>query len=343
MINFYKYFKVFFINILVFLFLIIVIECFFGNWFNNKFAKRLSSERNIERIYKFDFSNHKGTSLYKRNNLGFRVSKKNIPINNPDIVFAGGSTTNQKFLNYEDTIVGRLQKKFDKLKILNAGVDGISILGHINSFELWFDKIDNFSPKYYIFYIGINDQSNLQKKNKLNSVDNLAESSFKNSIKSYFKSNSFFYNNLRKLKSLLYLKSGNDFFLNIVNDGTVVYGERPKTIFENYSNFENNDQAAQTNDYYNSLLIKLTNKVKDRNSEIIYITQISGIGMNERLFVIANTIISHCNDYKLKCINLAKNANLQYDDFYDWAHLNRKGSEKVADFLSEKFLKLAIN
>ena len=118
MINFYKYFKVFFINILVFLFLIIVIECFFGNWFNNKFAKRLSSERNIERIYKFDFSNHKGTSLYKRNNLGFRVSKKNIPINNPDIVFAGGSTTNQKFLNYEDTIVGILKKKFYKIKII---------------------------------------------------------------------------------------------------------------------------------------------------------------------------------------------------------------------------------
>ena len=80
----------------------------------------------------------------------------------------------------------------------------------------------------------------MQKKNKLNSVDNLAESSFKNSIKSYFKSNSFFYNNLRKLKSLLYFKTGNDFFLNIVNDGTVVYGERPKTIFENYSNLEIN-------------------------------------------------------------------------------------------------------
>ncbi len=343
MIKFYNYSKVFLINILVFFGLIIVIECFFGNWFNNKFAKKLSSERNIERIYKFDFSNHKGTSFYKRNNLGFRVSQKEVPENNPDIVFVGGSTTNQKFLNYEDTIVGRLQKKFDKLKILNAGVDGISILGHINSFELWFDKIDNFSPKYYIFYIGINDQSNLQKKNKLNSVDNLAESSFKNSIKSYFKSNSFFYNNLRKLKSLLYLKTGNDFFLNIVNDGTVVYGERPKTIFENYSNFENNDQAARANDYYNSLLIKLTNKVKDRNSEIIYITQISGIGMNERLFVIANTIISHCNDYKLKCINLAKNANLQYNDFYDWAHLNIKGSKKVSDFLSEELLKLSIN
>ena len=98
-----------------------------------------------------------------------------------------------------------------------------------------------------------------------------------------------------------------------------------------------------SNSYYESLLTKLTNKVKQRNSEIVYITQISGTGMNERLFVIANTIISHCKVNKLKCINLAKNADLQYDDFYDWTHLNRKGSKKVSDFLSEKFLKLSIN
>ena len=156
--NFFKYFKILLINIIVFFTLIIVIECFFGNWFSNKFAKRLSSERNIERIYKFNFSNYKGTSFYKRNNLGFRVSKKDKSVNNPDIVFVGGSTTNQKFLNYEETIVGSLQKRLKSLKILNAGIDGVSILGHINSFELWFDKINNFNPKYYVFYIGINDQ-----------------------------------------------------------------------------------------------------------------------------------------------------------------------------------------
>ena len=341
--NFYKYSKVLLINILIFFALITLVECFFGNWFNNKFAKRLSSERNIERIYKFDFSNHKGTSFYKRNNLGFRVPKKKITINNPDIVFVGGSTTNQKFLNYEETIVGGLQKRFKKLKILNAGVDGISILGHINSFELWFDKIDNFNPKYYVFYIGINDQSNLKKNNKINKVDLLVESSFKNNLKRYIKSNSFFYNNLKKLRTLLYLKTGNNLFLDVVNDGTVVYGERTKTNFESYSKFENSNLKELSNSYYESLLTKLTNKVKQRNSEIVYITQISGTGMNERLFVIANTIISHCKVNKLKCINLAKNADLQYDDFYDWTHLNRKGSKKVSDFLSEKFLKLSIN
>ena len=37
-------------------------------------------------------------------------------------------------------------------------------------------------------------------------------------------------------------------------------------------------------------------------------------------------------------INLAKNANLQYDDFYDWTHLNKQGSAKAANFIYENLL-----
>ena len=343
MINIYKYFKILFINILVFFTFVIIIECIFGNWFNNKFSKRLSSERNVERIYKFNFSNYKGTSLYKRNNLGFRVSKNNEFVKNPDIVFVGGSTTNQKFTNFEETIVGRLQAKFDNLNIINAGIDGISILGHINSFELWFDKIGNFRPKYYIYYIGINDQSNLKKTTKINHIDNLAESSFKNDLIEYFESNSFFYNSLRKLKTVLYLKTGNDLFTNIVNDGAVVYGERTSKNFRYYSEFEKNNLKGEVNDHYKNLLINLTNKVKERNSEIIYVTQISGTGMSKNLFIIANTIMSHCNNFQLNCINLARDGNLQYDDFYDWTHLNPDGSKKVSDFVSKRLLELSVN
>ena len=36
-------------------------------------------------------------------------------------------------------------------------------------------------------------------------------------------------------------------------------------------------------------------------------------------------------------------AKLDYEDFYDWAHLNPKGSKKVSDFLIEEFQKLSIN
>ena len=341
--NIFKNTKIFLINILVLFISILIIECFFGYWFKNELSEKLSSERNIERIYKFNFFNHKGASFYKRNNQGFRVSGKELNGTNPDIIFVGGSTTNQKFLNYEDTIVGRLQKRFEKIKIVNAGVDGMSILGHINSFQLWFDKINNFNPKYYIFYIGINDQANLKEKNKINSIDNLIESSSKKNFIEYLESNSFFYNKIRKVKTILFLKTGNDLFSNNVNDGEVVYGERTTKEFKYYSSFENNDQETKINEYYNSLLIDLTNKVKERNSEIIYITQISGTGMNKNLYIIANTIISHCRNYELNCINLAKNADLRYEDFYDWTHLNPKGSKKVSDFLIKEFQKASIN
>ena len=339
----FKKIKIFSINILVLFISIVIIECFFGYWFKNELSERLSSERNIERIYKFNFSNHKGTSFYKRNNQGFRVSEKELNDSIPEIIFVGGSTTNQKFLNYEDTIVGRLQENFKKIKIVNAGVDGMSILGHINSFQLWFDKIDNFNPKYYIFYIGINDQANLKKNDKINSIDNLIESSSKNNFIEYVESNSFFYSQIRRVKTILFIKTGNDLFSNNVNDGEVVYGERTTKDFKYYSSFESNDQQTTLNEYYNSLLIDLTSKVKERNSEIIYITQISGTGMNKNLYVIANTIISHCRNYKLNCINLAKNANLNYEDFYDWTHLNPKGSKKVSNFLTKEFQKLSIN
>ena len=275
--------------------------------------------------------------------MGFRVPKNKEFFENPDIIFVGGSTTNQKFTNYEETIVGRLQAKFDNLNIINAGIDGISILGHINSFDLWFDKIENFGPKYYIYYIGINDKSNLKKVTKINSIDNLTESSFKNDLIRYLKSNSFFFDNLRKLKTILYLKTGKDLFLNVVNDKAVVYGERTSENFRYYSEFEKNNSKDLINEHYKSLLINLTNKVKERNSEIIYVTQISGSGMSENLFIIANTIMSHCNNFKLSCVNLAKDGNLQYDDFYDWAHLNPDGSKKVSDFLTKKLLELSID
>ena len=123
----------------------------------------------------------------------------------------------------------------------------------------------------------------------------------------------------------------------------MVYGERTNKNFKYFSNFENNDQETMFNEYYNSLLKNLTNKVKERNSEIIYITQISGNGMNKNLYIIANTIVSHCRRYKLKCINLARNANLNYEDFFDWTHLNPKGSKKVSDFLIKEFQKASIN
>ena len=332
-------FKVLYINLFLLTFLFVVIELIFGYWFKNKLDLKLTAERNIERVYKFDFEFHKGTSLYKRDNLAFRIGKKEVKPKNIDIIFVGGSTTNQKFLNYEDTIVGILNSKKSSKNIVNAGIDGMSIIGHLNSFENWFDKIKNLNPKYYIFYIGINDQNIIKKKSKTRSIDFLEENSPEENFIEYLQSNSFFYTKYRKAKTNLYLKYKLNKFANIVNENTKVYGERNNDNFISYQEFKYDEiETPLISENYLNYLEELTNKVVKRGSKIIYITQISGTGINKNLYIISKTIMDHCNDKNLLCINLAKDAKLNFEDFYDWTHLNRKGSTKAANFIYENLL-----
>ncbi len=332
-------FKVIYINFILLLFLLLIIELIFGYWFKNEFNLKLTAERNIERIYKFNFELHNGTSLYKRNNLAFRIGKKEVKPENINIVFSGGSTTNQKFLNYKDTIVGILNTKNVTKNIVNAGIDGMSIIGHLNSFENWFDKIKNLKPEYFIFYIGINDQNIIKKNSKPRAIDFLEENSQKENIIEYLQSNSFFYTKYRVLKTNLFLKFNYSKFANIVNENTKVYGERDNVNFISYEKFKYSEtETPVINQNYLKYLEELTNKVLKRGSKIIYITQISGTGINKNLYIISETIINHCNEKNLLCLNLAKNANLQYDDFYDWTHLNKKGSIKAADFIYKNLL-----
>lgn len=341
--KFLNLFKLIFVNILIFLIFLVILELIFGSWFKNNFKLRLSSERNINRVYKFDFNNHKGQSLYIRDNLGFRIAKNSTNPKDIDIVFAGGSTTNQKFLNYDETIVGILDDKIKKYKFVNSGIDGMSIIGHINSFDFWYNKIENFNPSYFIFYIGVNDQF-LFSENKIDrNVDKLTEASKKAKIREYLESNSFFYKQFRILKSTLYLKFGFNKGVNQVNKKTVVYHERDNDEFISYDNFSNKNIDVKKKEFYESLLEKLTNRVTEKKSKIIYLTQISGNGMNNNLFLIASTIMKHCEKFQLICFNLAKEADLNYNDFYDGLHLNRDGSKKASNYIYNKLDKIFYN
>tara|TARA_Y100001958_G_scaffold115897_1_gene83016 strand:- start:323 stop:1270 length:948 start_codon:yes stop_codon:yes gene_type:complete len=310
-----------------------------GTWFKNNFSYRLSSERNIYRVYEFNFTNYKGESLYKRDNNAFRYNERSIKPNEIDIIFSGGSTTNQKFLNYEDTIVGYLDNFFKNIKFVNAGIDGLSIRGHINSFDLWFNKIDGLNPKYFIFYIGVNDRNLLDYKEK--SIDKFEESDFKSNLREYLESNSFLYKKFRFLKATLYLKFNIQNAASVVNKKNVVYGERSSKDFILFDDFESSREINKLfYEKYMLLLNTLTNKVREKNAIPIYITQISGYGINEELFSSAKAIMEHCRNQSLKCINLAKEIDLNYEDFYDDVHLNPKGSFKVFSYLSKKLEKI---
>ena len=335
----FYYLKIIIVNILIFFSLLIIIDLIFGTWFQNNFSYRLSSERNIYRVYKFNFSNYSGHSLYKRDSNAFRYDKEPIEIEKVDIVFTGGSTTNQKFLNYEDTIVNNLDNFFKNKKIINAGVDGLSIRGHINSFNYWFNKIEKLEPEFYIFYLGVNDRNLLNYEIK--SVDQFQESDLRGNLREYLESNSFLYNKIRLIKASLYLNFNIERGANIVNKKGIVYGERSTNKFIKYNDFSNQNEVNKLFfDKYILLLNTLTNKVRARNATPIYITQTSGYGLNLELFSAANAIMEHCKNQNLKCINLAKEIDLNYDDFYDELHLNPGGSFKVFLYLSKKLKKI---
>jgi hypothetical protein len=65
--------------------------------------------------------------------------------------------------------------------------------------------------------------------------------------------------------------------------------------------------------------------------------------MNDNLYLIASTIMKHCKKFQLTCFNVAKEANLNYNDFYDALHLNRRGSIKVSNYLYDKLIKTLNN
>ena len=73
----------------------------------------------------------------------------------------GGSTVDERYKPEEKTITEQLnfmiKNKGHNFKIINAGIEGQSTFGYIFNFKHWFSKLKNFSPKLYIFYVGIND------------------------------------------------------------------------------------------------------------------------------------------------------------------------------------------
>ncbi len=73
----------------------------------------------------------------------------------------GGSTTDERYLNLEDTTAEQLEILFNlnrkKIDVINAGIDGQSTIGHIWNFNKWFNYLPNFLCIYFIFIIGLNE------------------------------------------------------------------------------------------------------------------------------------------------------------------------------------------
>ena len=155
------------------------------DWSVNKKANIL---RNVSYQYDLNGLYPSDTDIvdYKRSKFALRDDCRDP--SDIAILTIGGSTTDQRYVDFKHTyqkiLQNRLQNNLGKNGcVTNAGVDGHSTWGHIFSFEHWFPLIPNLSPDYVLLYIGINDTNILKPDAPIAGFD----LNTNNSIKSWLK------------------------------------------------------------------------------------------------------------------------------------------------------------
>lgn len=342
--------RIFIINLLILLFLILVFEIFSGRLIFNKNkldCTYLLCDRDL--IFKNVLLHNnysKYDVIYSRDKFGLRGRKKSL--DNIDILTVGGSTTDERYLKLEDTWSEKLETKLKKiypnLDVVNAGVDGQSTNGHLWNFSNWFNKLENFKPKYIIFYIGNNERlyQNVEAYKNSNFYDNNVNVSSLNifkKIKYYIKKNNgIIYRGYILVYRKFFLKDHHQVSHNPLRK-TMQYLQPTKKI-------EINNLTKQM---FTNNLKKLVEHSKSLNSISIFITQRTSRWQKKNEFIfsisekdfynyektVSKIIMSFCIENEIFCVDLNKNLNLKFSDTYDLVHYTPKGSDKVSDNIFE--------
>ena len=349
MINFIK---IGFLNLFIFFVLVLLSELTFGYWFDKyNFGPYMREFRLKSNPYTIEFEGNKYNYIYLRNYHGFRGEE--IKPSEIQAIIIGGSTTDERYKPAELTITGLLNTKLKEqnidLKIINAGIEGQSTIGHRYNFTKWFTKLKDFSPKYIIFYVGINDTDVKLREYDENNIDNadgkIVDSNKKYVFRDTIKSSSIIYDLLRKIKHKYYVNE----------DKRVIYDFDyfKKNKIKKKFNFLNYDEALN---YYNidNVLNKHKNRIsyylnnidslhlysKEIGAKPIFINQLAFEGnFNEVLFALNFSLIKHCNLKQYSCIDLARSLKGKQNYWWDTIHTTPRGSKVISDLIYPELVK----
>ncbi len=332
-------------NLLFFLVTIIIIELTFGYWFDKNNLGPYMREHRMKKVeYSLQYKGQTFDHTYKRNYHGFRgeeINPKNI-----QAIIIGGSTTDERYKPEEQTITGFLNKKLLQkninLKIINAGIEGQSTLGHIFNFKVWFPKLKEFKPKYIIFYIGINDfLTPVDQLTEYQSHDgHVVNPHLNEQIKDNIKSRSIFYDLLRKTKHKYYTSDKPKVIYDF-DHSVEKFHEDKKYKFLKYDNAlkiydikELMKENQKKINYYLKNIDILYNEAIKLESTPIFINQLDHEGnYNKKLLSLNYALINHCKKKNYKCIDLARKLEGQKDYWWDGTHTTAKGSEVIVDLI----------
>ena len=339
-----KIFNIIIINLIVFLFGIIIIEIFFGNWFKkDNYGSLLIPKKQTNLITNFPYQSSE-LGIYSRDNFGFRANTHDI--NDIDILVIGGSTTEEREVDDEKIWTKIFEASLDnKFEVLNAGIGGQTSYGHKAMFELWFKKIQELSPKYIILYVGINDAlfyiENINnnkfdlKGRKLNTSnrDLLINLKLSDKLTQYIKNNSAIHYLYLVIKGNIITYRYNFGYNLTTNNFKAEIIKSPKNLIGNnfYSNMFKN--------YYHNNLLQIQELSREYKAELILITQTISDKhwMYNNLKLINQYTIDFCKKREVKCIDLANNIKIDNLFFYDGIHTDPIGSKKIGIFIAKEF------
>tara|TARA_B110000238_G_scaffold179030_1_gene201982 strand:- start:6614 stop:7669 length:1056 start_codon:yes stop_codon:yes gene_type:complete len=335
------------INILIILIFIISIELFFGYWFDkDSFGPYMREHRMKNQRILWKDETEELSYFYRRNYYGFRG--KDIKPSEITGVILGSSVIDERYKPEKYTITEFLNKKLKENNFntvfVNAGIEGQSSAGMVASFEKWLYKLENFSPKYILFYLGMNDS----RHQNLNITDNndghLLNPEKKEIFFDNIKSRSIIYDSIRKTK-----------FKYLPRKGFIKYdGKKGKNYMSEYSYIDyttlkkeyDSTTVSIENKNKISIYLKRIDRLNDYSKKIkstpIFITNIGSRGYDLNLFMYNQALINHCTKKGYNCIDLAKKVLPNVEYWYDNEHTTKKGSSVIADLIFEN-LKLTLS
>lgn len=345
--------------------LIFLIEVISGKYIFGSGINCVYLNCNVKYLKKVNFISGDSEKIisYSRDRYGFRGIRK--AYDKIDFLVIGGSTTDEKFMDLEDTWTERLEEKFIKenfdVDFVNAGIDGQSSLGHIYNFENWFFEIENLKPKFVIFYLGLNEG----KSDSYLRFDNHNTTNFFQKVKFIIKKNNgLFVKYYRKIKIKYFLKNKNN------RNGFIYHipGVDRKYVIKKYQEDSkiNKDFYYWVNNAFEKRLYKLMNFTNRMEAVPIFISQKSlrWIKKDEILYEIKDTNIKKNelvdsyfykeNIISEKIENFSKENNLEFINgfkifqfnnslLYDYTHTNIDGSKYIADTLYPKLKEIFLN
>ena len=267
-----------------------------------------------------------------------------------EVLTVGGSTTDQRYVNFESTYQKILQ---DRLRfehkdfgcVSNAGVDGHTTWGHIFAFENWFPLIKGLSPDYVILYVGLNDV-NFERTNTPNIGSDVLDSGIKTWLKQWeittqilplyrFIRQSIFEKSLRaQHKPKLYITE--DYVESDLNKETVYLSKKNEKAFRlRFKKLINHVKNMGST----PICVSQPHRyVKSINGELRGIKNVlgefSGLDFNHSLRAINLVMIELCGELFLDLYN----QEFLPDHFYDGLHNTEKGAVFIGNLMADFFI-----